>query len=548
MAHAPGAVKQARRLGRGARIRNQRVATGVLEMGFACIIEGWRCATFDHLQLKGSHMKPNHPVIRLLALGLLALLTACDLSTAPTPTPVPVPPATPAPATATVPPASPTPVAVPPSPTPEAATPDPSKPVIVYEKSGGIAGIHDVLEIYGDGTVRWTPSRQPSVTARISADQLAQLRAQFDAAHFFDLAAEYDHHNVADDFYYTVTYTANGQTKQVKAADVGGKGLTPPALDALIAALQQVAGQAAAQGTPAATPAAGDTPTAAPSGPTATMPPVPATATAVPGTSLLEIVFARSGGLAGTSDTLEIGGNGEAHLSSRGQPTGATTLAAAQLNTLLAQFDQAGFFGLQDRYDSGTVADDIYNTITLSRNGQTKTVTVAEVGGQGLAPAALADLITTLRQIADTIRAQPVPASPTPAASPITRPTTGPTEGADLLVYRVQGGIAGLDTAMFIDRRGGVRFTSRGADTGTAQMSQDDLRGLIDLLNAADFFNLQDRYAPPAAPADSQTLTVTYNSGGRSKTVSVESGATEPPSYTPVLVRLQALQTQLQPR
>ena len=170
-------------------------------------------------------MKPRHSVIRLLALGLLVLLTACDLGPTATPTPVPPPPATPAPATATVPAPSPTPAA---SPTPAPATPDSSQPVIVYEKSGGIAGSMNVLEIYSDGRVRWTPSRQPSVTTTLGAGQLAQLRARFDAAHFFDLAAEYDNHNVADDFYYTITYSANGQTKQVKAAAVGGQILRPP--------------------------------------------------------------------------------------------------------------------------------------------------------------------------------------------------------------------------------------------------------------------------------------------------------------------------------
>ena len=257
------------------------------------------------------------------------------------------------------------------------------------------------------------------------------------------------------------------------------------------------------QATAAATPPPTDaTATGVPAPPT----PSTATPTSVPAPGLLEIVYGRSGGVAGASDTLEIWATGEAHLSSRGQSVGTTSLTAAQLDSLLAQFDQVDSFDLQERDDSGNVADDIYHSITLSRNGQSKTVTVAEVGGQGLTPPALGNLITTLGQIADTIRAQP-PASPTTAPALSGSPTTGPTEGSDLIIYRVQGGIAGLDTGMYIDRRGGVRFTSRGADTGTAQMSADDLRALIDLFNAGDFFNLQDRYAPPVAPSDSQTLT-----------------------------------------
>ncbi len=325
-------------------------------------------------------MKHTNSVLRVMLIALLALTAACDAGPVATPTPVPptpspqpvVPPTpspqpTSAPATTTQPPAAPTP-------TPESR--DLGGPVLVYEKSGGLAGIHEVLEIFSDDTARYTPSRAPAVIVQLPLDTVEHLRTLVNEAHFLDLAPEYDNHNVADDFYYTITYRANGQSKQVKVAEVGGKGLTPQPLLDLIAELQRLAAQ---------------------------MPPAPS-------------------------------------------------------------------------------------------------------------------------------------------------PTAGSRDLAPLIVYRVQGGIAGLDTAMIINADGSVQFTSRGAPTGTAQLGADDLRALTDLFNQNGFFDLQDRYAPRAVPSDNQTITVTFTSGGRSKTVAVESAATIPDNLNTILARLSALQAQLLPR
>jgi len=320
------------------------------------------------------------PIFVLIA--LLALTAACDAGPPATPTPVPptpspqpvVPPTpvppTPAPATATPPAAAPTPTS---------ESRDLGGPILVYDKSGGIAGIHEVLEIFSDDTARYTPSRAPVVMVQLPLDTVEHLRTLVNEAHFQDLAPEYDNHNVADDFYYTITYSANGQTKQVKVAEVGGKGLTPQPLLDLITELQRLAAEAA-QMTPAPTPTA---------------------------------------------------------------------------------------------------------------------------GSRDLAP---------------------------------------------LVVYRVQGGIAGLDTAMTIDADGSVRFTSRGAPTGSAQLGPNDLQGLTALFNQNGFFDLEDHYAPRAVPSDNQTITVTYTSGGRGKTVAVESAATIPDNLNTILARLSTLQAQLLPR
>ena len=331
-------------------------------------------------------MKLKNAVVRVMLIALLALTAACDVGPAATPSPVPPTPVPPTPSPLPVPPTPVPPTTAPATATPPAAAPTPTPesrdlngPVLIYEKSGGIAGVHEVLEIYSNDTARWTPSRAPAVTVQLPLDTVEHLRTLVNEARFPDLAPEYDNHNVADDFYYTITYSENGQTRQVKVADAGGKGLTPQPLLDLIAELQRLAAE------------------------------------------------------------------------------------AAQM---------------------------------------------------------------------------------TPAPSP----TAGSRDLGPLIVYRVEGGIAGLDTAMTIDADGSVRFTSRGAPTGTAQLGPNDLQGLTDLFNQNGFFDLEDRYAPRAVPSDNQTITVTFTSGGRSKTVATESAATIPDNLNTILARLSTLQAQLLPK
>ncbi len=430
-----------------------------------------------------------------------------------------------APGVPTAVPASPTPATAPATVVPATSTPALATPgggsLITYEKSGGIAGVREVLEIDSDGAARLAQNRNAPITARLSADRLAQLRAQFAATPFFNFAPEYDSHNVADDFYYTLTYTADGQTKSVRVAETGGQGLTPQSLLDLIGTLQATAVEVGGGSPPAAT----FTPGAA---------------------GNAEITYERSGGIAGIRETLHISPSGEVSATRNGQLLATRTLNAVQLEKLKQQFLTVPFFGLKDVYDNGTVADDRYMTVTYTTGGQSKTVKVAEIGGQGLTPPALIELIGTLQQIARAVGGDPTPEG-SPVATPIPS-TPGDTDGPPLIVYQMKGGIAGLDTSMTISRNGTVRFTSRGADTGSAQLAAGEVQGLIDLFNQNNFFDLQDQYVPQVVPSDSETLTVTFTDGGRTKTVSTESGATTPANLDTILIRLLALQNQIRPK
>ncbi len=120
---------------------------------------------------------------------------------------------------------------------------------------------------------------------------------------------------------------------------------------------------------------------------------------ALPGGALVRM--RTSGGIAGLDAVLTVDETGQTSLVQRDKPAGASTLTEAQLNDLKAQLNAVRALDLQEKYDRGGVADDIYNTIQFSKDGNIKSVTVAEVGGKRITPPALQALISTLTQIAN---------------------------------------------------------------------------------------------------------------------------------------------------
>ncbi len=130
--------------------------------------------------------------------------------------------------------------------------------------------------------------------------------------------------------------------------------------------------------------------------PTAT-PVTPAT----PTTSLTPTTFIldTTGTIAGIHQTLTIGESRTATFKDGSNPETKITVPDQQYADLVTQVSKADFFNLQDSYDSGTVSDDIYYSLTVKQGSQSKTVKVAGVGGKDITPQALSDLITMLLNI-----------------------------------------------------------------------------------------------------------------------------------------------------
>ena len=125
-------------------------------------------------------------------------------------------------------------------------------------------------------------------------------------------------------------------------------------------------------------------PTATPVGPAAT-----------PTTFILET----SGTIAGIRQTLNIGEARNASFKDGDAPEKTSTVPEQQYAAMVEQVAKADFFNLEEKYDSGTVSDDRYYKLTVKQGPQSKTVTIAEIGGKDLTPQALSDLITMLLNV-----------------------------------------------------------------------------------------------------------------------------------------------------
>lgn len=115
------------------------------------------------------------------------------------------------------------------------------------------------------------------------------------------------------------------------------------------------------------------------------------------------IVFVTTGTIAGIKDTLRIETGRAAKFTGRTNSKSGT-LPEDVYNDVVAQIKAADFFNLQEKYDTGTVSDDRYYTITVQQGTVTKTVMVAEIGGKDQTPQALLDLIEKLAKAQTSIQ------------------------------------------------------------------------------------------------------------------------------------------------
>ncbi|HEX9991143.1 MAG TPA: hypothetical protein VGE45_21995 [Chloroflexia bacterium] len=132
--------------------------------------------------------------------------------------------------------------------------------------------------------------------------------------------------------------------------------------------------------------------------------PTPTLAIQVTPSPDMKIVYQSSGGVAGSQTELVIGPTGETTLTERGTVVGTFDIGRDPVTELVKKFEAAKFFDLQDKYEKGdVVADDIYTTITYTQAGRTKTVTAAQVGGEGITPQSFLDLATQLNELASSL-------------------------------------------------------------------------------------------------------------------------------------------------
>ncbi|HKP53663.1 MAG TPA: hypothetical protein VJ183_13550 [Chloroflexia bacterium] len=220
-----------------------------------------------------------------------------------------------------------------------------------------------------------------------------------------------------------------------------------------------------------------------------------------------KITYEVTGGIDGTKRTLLVGPAGQARLIEGSGNSGPVRLTAERLAQIKSKLDAVGFFNLQERYGTGTVSDDFYITLSLTQDTRTKTVTVEQIGGQGVTPQALLDLISDLEVLRTEIEARNTPTA-TPDAN----------SWNSKLSYGKSGGIAGVVQTLDIDEQGKATFTDRGT-VREASPAAETLAQITSKLDAVHFFTLQDSYGTPIP--DGFVFVITLTQGGRTKSVTL---------------------------
>jgi hypothetical protein len=175
------------------------------------------------------------PISRAILVALMLILAACGAapatggtSPAPAPTAVPSPRPTPA--------SEPT-AALSPAASPNAGErtvgPAGAEALVVYHKTGGIAGIDQTLTVYADGRIE-LKRRNDQRTGQATATALAELKQLLGSPEFTGLGGRYPAQG-ADLFSYDISVPTTGQ----RVITMDGA-TNPPALDQAIAALEQL--------------------------------------------------------------------------------------------------------------------------------------------------------------------------------------------------------------------------------------------------------------------------------------------------------------------
>jgi hypothetical protein len=118
---------------------------------------------------------------------------------------------------------------------------DTTQPVIVFSRSGGVAGITEAWSIYADGSMLAADGTQHTLTPA----EVQTLATEASRLNFFGLADHYGAtDNCADCMLYSLTFTVDGQTKTVTTIDAASD--APAELTELLTQVTQVVEAAAA--------------------------------------------------------------------------------------------------------------------------------------------------------------------------------------------------------------------------------------------------------------------------------------------------------------
>ena len=235
-------------------------------------------------------------------------------------------------------------------PTPTISGPDPGPgggATLTYATTGGIAGVRRELTITPQGLATLVDGDQTFGPVTLPAERMTEIRTKLTATNFKELNERYGSGTVSDDFEHTLTVAEGGSTKSVTVEEIGGKDVTPQAVQELFALMAQVEEQ------------------------------VRELAATYKG----KITYKATREVTGQNWEMTITESGEATIMDGGQVIGKVQLSAERMAQIESLFESANFFNLKAFYGSGSLGpNERINTLTLQTPEKTKVVTMEEVG------------------------------------------------------------------------------------------------------------------------------------------------------------------------
>jgi hypothetical protein len=223
------------------------------------------------------------------------------------------------------------------------------------------------------------------------------------------------------------------------------------------------------------------------------------------------VTFETVGGIAGVDRVLVITPEGFATLTDGGTKYGPTTLPRERRDEIIAKLDATNFSSLQDRYGTGTVADDFQHNITVEAGGSSRTVMVEAEGGKGVTPAPLQEFIALMTEVETELR-----------EAATTTPTSGPRSYTGKIIFTGVREVTNEKWQMTLTEDGKATIVDGDKELGTIQVAAEDLKLMRDEMERGRFFELQAYYGTGAILPNDRVFTIHLQTGSGAKIVSME--------------------------
>jgi hypothetical protein len=230
-----------------------------------------------------------------------------------------------------------------------------------------------------------------------------------------------------------------------------------------------------------------------------------------PGAGNNTITFVTVGGIAGVERELVVTPEGFATLRDRGTTYGPTTLPKERRDEIMAKFTATNFSSLQDRYGTGTVADDFQHNITVEGGGSSKTVMVEAEGGKDVTPSTLREFIALMTEVETELR-----------ETATTTPTSGARTYTGKLIFTGVREVTNEKWQMTLTEDGKATIVDGDKELGTIQVPEDQLTLMREELERASFFDLQAYYGTGAILPNDRVFTIHLQTDNGAKIVSME--------------------------